>query len=69
MSQPMVKPSEYHVQRRPDGAVVVRVVSPRREQATPLPDAVFCFQIGDPQHDYWASKLRTAQSETVQCFE
>jgi hypothetical protein len=65
----MVKPSEYHVQRRPDGAVVVRVVSPRREHKPPLPDAVFCFQIGDPQYDYWASKLRSAQSEAVQCFE
>ena len=69
MSAPMASVSEYLVQRRPDGAVVVRVVSPRREQSTPLPDAVFCFQIGDPQHDYWANKLRTAQAETVQCFE
>ena len=69
MPAPMMNPSEYHVLRRPDGAVVVRVISPRREQGAPLPDAVFCFQIGDPQYDYWASKLRTAQAEAVQLIE
>ncbi len=68
MSQPMVKPSEYHVQRRPDGAVVVRVVSRGREQAPPLQTPSSAFKSATPAR-LWANKLRTAQSETVQCFE
>ena len=40
------------VERRNDGAVLVRVHSADRH-GRPLPDAVFAFRIGDPQYDYW----------------
>jgi hypothetical protein len=45
------------IQRRSDGAVLVRVHSCDR-QGRQLPDAVFTFRSGDPQYDYWAKQLR-----------
>ena len=42
----------WDVQRRDDGAVLVRVHSCDR-QGQQLPDAVFAFRLGDPQFDYW----------------
>lgn len=47
----------WDVQRRNDGAVLVRVHSCDR-QGRPLPDAVFAFRLGDPQYDYWEQQLR-----------
>jgi len=47
----------WDVQRRGDGAVLVRVHS-RDAKGRPLPDAVFAFRIGDPQYDYWDRQLR-----------
>ena len=44
------------VQRRSDGAVLVRVHSCDR-QGRQLPDAVFAFRLGDPQYDYWGRQL------------
>jgi hypothetical protein len=41
------------VERRGDGAILVRVRSTERDGAR-LPDAVFAFRSGDPQYDYWA---------------
>lgn len=50
----------YRVERRADGAVIVRV--PSRQQApAPLPDAVFAFRDGDPQYAYWAQILADQQ--------
>ncbi len=49
------------LERRPDGAVIVRVHSQRT--ATPLPDAVFSFRAGDPQYDYWERQLRLRQNQ------
>jgi hypothetical protein len=45
-------PENYIVNRRGDGAVLVRVVSRPLNGATP-PDAVFTFRPGDPQFKYW----------------
>jgi hypothetical protein len=42
----------WDVQRRDDGAVLVRVHS-CNQQGRQLPDAVFAFRLGDPQFDYW----------------
>jgi hypothetical protein len=42
----------WDIQRRDDGAVLVRVHSCDR-QGQQLPDAVFAFRLGDPQFDYW----------------
>jgi hypothetical protein len=46
----------WDVERRDDGAVVVRVHSFNR-QGRPLPDAVFAFRPGDPQYDRWQQQL------------
>ena len=46
----------WDVQRRHDGAVLVRVHSCDR-QGHELPDAVFTFRLGDPQYDYWEQQL------------
>ncbi len=41
-----------NVERRSDGAVLVRVHSSRKDGQR-LPDAVFTFREGDPQYEYW----------------
>jgi len=46
----------WQVERRTDGAVVVRVPSLQREDGA-LPDAVFAFRLGDPQYSFWRRKL------------
>jgi hypothetical protein len=51
----------YSVERRVDGAVIVRVASRDRGPET-LPDAVFTFRLGDPQYQYWDQLLRERQS-------
>jgi len=45
------------IERRADGAVLVRVHSSPGE-GQQLPDAVFAFRRGDPQFEYWEKKLR-----------
>jgi hypothetical protein len=45
------------VERRSDGAVVVRMRSPE-SSAGRLPDAVFAFRLGDPQYHYWEQQLK-----------
>jgi len=47
-----VQSGAWEVERRNDGAVLVRVHSADR-YGRPLPDAVFAFRVGDPQYDYW----------------
>jgi hypothetical protein len=49
------------LERRADGAVIVRVHS-RSNGSAPLPDAVFSFRAGDPQYDYWERQYRLSQS-------
>jgi hypothetical protein len=55
----------YQVQRRDDGAVVVRVKSQASDKQPALPDAVFCFRLGDPQYDYWSRKLGANGSQAT----
>jgi hypothetical protein len=55
-------PDSWTVQRRADGAVLVRV-PPRRQTAPPLPDAVFTFRVGDPQFDFWAGQVEQQESQ------
>ncbi len=53
---PATQNASWDVQRRSDGAVLVRVHSCDR-QGHRLPDAVFAFRAGDPQYDYWHRQL------------
>jgi hypothetical protein len=47
----------WQVERRADGAILVRVPSWDRA-GRPLPDAVFSFRNGDPQYLRWDEFLR-----------
>ena len=53
----MDSPESWNVERRADGAVLVRVHS-RVTDGQALPDAVFAFRAGDPQYSYWEAQLR-----------
>ena len=46
------------IEKRADGAIIVRVRSESVHEM-PLPDAVFAFRCGDPQYEYWMSRLAT----------
>jgi hypothetical protein len=47
-----IQPESWDIERRNDGALLVRVHSRKRE-GRQLPDAVFTFRLGDPQYGYW----------------
>ena len=49
-----------NIERRVDGAVLVRVHS-RVVDGRALPDAVFAFRAGDPQYSYWDAQLRSRE--------
>lgn len=51
-----LEPNSWDVERRADGAVIVRVHSSARD-GRPLPDAVFTFRNGDPQYAYWEEQF------------
>ena len=51
-----LEPGSWDVERRDDGAVVVRVRSSQAD-GHPLPDAVFAFRDGDPQYSFWEQML------------
>jgi hypothetical protein len=54
---------EFHrcdLERRADGAVVVRVPS-HVVEGRALPDAVFAFRVGDPQYAFWDAQLRSRE--------
>jgi hypothetical protein len=51
----------YSLQRRGDGAVIVRVASRDRGPET-LPEAVFTFRFGDPQFQYWEQVLLSREA-------
>jgi hypothetical protein len=59
-SSNVVDSSAYKLERRPDGAVVVRVRSAPNNGHT-LPEAVFAFRAGDPQFQYWNDQLRSRE--------
>jgi hypothetical protein len=46
----------WEVERRHDGAVLVRVRS-HADNGRALPDAVFAFRAGDPQFSFWEAQL------------
>jgi len=48
--------SDLRVERRRDGAIVVRVASCDAD-GRPLPDAVFSFREGDSQYAKWEREL------------
>jgi hypothetical protein len=50
-----------HVERRADGAIVVRVRSCDKH-GQPLPDAVFAFRLGDCQYAKWDQYLRKLEA-------
>jgi hypothetical protein len=57
--------SNWHswvLERRPDGAILVRVPSSPRGGRERLPDAVFSFRDGDPQYAVWAERLAHRES-------
>ena len=57
-AEPIKIPDErLSIEKRSDGAVVVRVQSEGPEGSR-LPDAVFSFRCGDPQYAYWLARLR-----------
>jgi hypothetical protein len=49
-------PADWVLERRSDGAVLVRVPSLFRGEKA-LPEAVFSFRLGDPQFAYWEGEL------------
>jgi hypothetical protein len=50
------------IQRRGDGALLVRVPSAPRNGSR-LPDAVFSFRLGDPQYSFWAEMLAAQEAD------
>ena len=52
----------WDVDRHQDGAVLVSVHSCDR-RGEPLPDAVFTFRSGDPQHAFWESILKQREQQ------
>jgi hypothetical protein len=60
----MVEADVWQIERRDDGAVVVRVPS-FEERGQPLPDAVFAFRAGDPQFQFWDARLRQREVQRV----
>jgi hypothetical protein len=60
VSESAVDPHLCCLERRPDGAILVRVPS-RTSGERPLPDAVFAFRAGDPQFAFWQQQLVEVQ--------
>jgi hypothetical protein len=50
----------FVIQRRGDGALVVRVRC--GQSSARLPDAVFSFHAGDPQYAFWEDQFSRQQS-------
>jgi len=53
---PPIISANWSLERRCDGAVLVRVPSTGTFGGD-LPDAVFAFRAGDPQFDFWLRQL------------
>ena len=60
VDDPAVDPHRCYLERRPDGAIVVRVPS-RTAAGRALPDAVFAFRAGDPQFAFWQQQFSQVQ--------
>jgi hypothetical protein len=66
-NSPSITTNCWEIQRRQDGALLVRVPSAARD-GPQLPDAVFTFCLGDPQYSYWEQQWRErerTQGETA----
>lgn len=61
MSTPELAADACTIERRADGAVLVRVRS-RERNGSRAPDAVFAFRVGDPQFRYWDERLRERET-------
>jgi hypothetical protein len=59
---PIAQDNMWQVERRGDGALIVRIRSRDRGPGT-LPDAVFSFRAGDPQYEVWEQRLRDAERQ------
>jgi hypothetical protein len=57
MTGPAIDSHALSLERRKDGAVLVRVRS-KTDNGPHLPDTVFAFRSGDPQYHYWDQQLR-----------
>ena len=57
-----INPDAWEIERRSDGALLVRVHSLQRE-GRQLPDAVFTFRSGDPQYSYWEQEFGARHEE------
>ena len=63
MDSSQVPDSRISVEKRGDGAIVVRVRSEGPEGAR-LPDAVFSFRNGDPQYAYWLGRASSPRDRS-----
>ena len=61
LNDSQVDPSGCSLERRSDGAILVRVPS-RASGNRPLPDAVFAFRAGDPQFAFWEQQFSLVES-------
>ena len=59
LTPPHLESHLVSLEKRGDGAVIVRVRSDGPDQ---LPDAVFAFRSGDPQYAYWLGRLQSANA-------
>jgi hypothetical protein len=50
------------LERRSDGAILVRVPSALGDSLRSIPDAVFAFRDGDPQYSLWAERLAAREA-------
>jgi hypothetical protein len=57
INSPSIDTNRWEIQRRKDGALLVRVPSAARN-GPQLPDAVFTFCMGDPQYSFWEQQWR-----------
>ena len=62
MDSSRIPDNRLSIEKRGDGAVVVRVRSEGPEGSR-LPDAVFSFRNGDPQYAYWLGRLSSPPRE------
>jgi hypothetical protein len=60
LDEPAVDPRRCYLERRSDGAIVVRVPS-RPTAGSLLPEAVFAFRAGDPQFAFWQQQFSQVQ--------
>jgi hypothetical protein len=63
MDSSRIPDNRLSIEKRGDGAVVVRVRSEGPEGAR-LPDAVFSFRNGDPQYAYWLARLKATAADS-----